>query len=133
MSDENRFSLLKLEKDVLKYVEYRQKYQNYDNKLHDSYSQEERAINKENRDYWYNKYIAKMSYLERSYRRTNVYTDYHRQLENPYYNLPQVPTHDVSPLPSAPPAPVTDIPVAEIVSPGEEDPTSIILGQPIPE
>ena len=23
-----------------------------------------------------------MAYLERSYRRTNVYTDYHRQLEN---------------------------------------------------
>ena len=133
MANENRFSLLQLEKDVLKYVEYRKKYQYFDNKLSEPGSQEEKAMNKENRDYWYNKYIKKMAYLERSYRRTNVYTNYHRQLENPYYNLPQVPTHDVGPLPSAPPAPVTDIPVAEIVPPGEEDPPSIILGQPIPE
>lgn len=133
MANENRFSLLQLEKDVLKYVEYRKKYQYFDNKLSEVGSQEEKAMNKENRDYWYNKYIKKMAYLERSYRRTNVYTDYHRQLENPYYNLPQVPTHDVGPLPSAPPAPVTDIPVAEIVPPGEEDPPSIILGHAIPE
>ncbi len=126
MANENRFSLLQLEKDVLKYVEYRKKYKYFDNKykyfdnkLSDSGSQEEKAMNKENRDYWYNKYIKKMAYIERSYRRTNVYTAYHRQLENPCYNLPQVPTHDVSSSPSVPP--------------GEENPPSIILEQAIPE
>ena len=99
----------------------------------ESESEEEKAMNKENREYWYNKYIKKMAYLERSYRRTNVYTDYHRQLENPYYNLPQAPTHDVGPLPSAPPAPLDNIPIAELVSPREENPTAVIIGQSIPE
>ena len=151
MSDENRFSLLKLEKDVLKYVEYRQKYQNYDSKLHESYSQEERAINKENRDYWYNKYIAKMSYLEKNYRKTNVYTNYHRQLENPYYNtssyaehLPTAPSYDINntvahPLPSAPThevviSAVNSTPIAEVVNVNfDADPKSIITAQAIPE
>lgn len=148
MSDENRFSLLKLEKDVLKYVEYRQKYQNYDNKLHESYSQEERAINKENRDYWYNKYIAKMSYLEKNYRKTNVYTDYHRQLENPYYNrksysehLPTAPNYDINNTVAYPSAPTHEIitsindtiPIAEVVD-FEADPKKInITVQAIPE
>ena len=49
MANENRFSLLQLEKDVLKYIEYRKKYQYFDNKLSEISSQEEKAMNKENR------------------------------------------------------------------------------------
>ena len=121
MANENRFSLLQLEKDVLKYVECRKKYQYFDNKLSVISSQEEKAINKENRDYWYNKYINKMAYLERSYRRTNVYTNYHRQLENQclnYNNLPEVPTHN--PLPTAPP--IAEVVSVETINKIEEDP-----------
>ena len=121
MANENRFSLLQLEKDVLKYIEYRKKYQYFDNKLSEISSQEEKAMNKENRDYWYNKYISKMAYLERSYRRTNVYTNYHRQLENQYQNynnLPEVPTHN--PLPTAPP--IAEVVSVETINEIEEDP-----------
>ena len=116
MSDENRFSLLQLEKDVLKYVDYRKKYKYFESKFAESNEIEDIEMNKEIRDYWYNKYINKMAYLERTYRRTNVYTNYHRNLENQnqsqtqnydFNNLPLAPTHD--PLPTAPP-------IAEVVS-----------------
>jgi hypothetical protein len=153
MSDENRFSLLKLEKDVLKYVEYREKYKFYDIKLHKSYTQEERALNQENRDYWYSKYISKMAYLEKNYRKTNVYTDYHRQLENPYYNrnvcaealpVPSAPIYDINntytQLPTAPSheviisTAINPTPIAEAVNVSfEADPKSVIIAEPIPE
>ena len=151
MANENRFSLLQLEKDVLKYVEYRKKYQYFDNKLGEVSSQEEKAMNKENRDYWYNKYIKKMAYLERSYRRTNVYTDYHRQLENPNYNngsyaehLPSAPSYEINssiaePMPSAPSHEIVasafnPTPLAEVVNVNfDADPKSIITAQAIPE
>ena len=115
MANENRFSLLQLEKDILKYVEYRKKYQYFDNKLSEISSQEEKAMNKENREYWYNKYIKKMAYLEQSYRKTNIYTNYHRQLETPYYNLPQAPFHNASHLLLTPSTKLNEIPTAKIV------------------
>jgi hypothetical protein len=62
-----------------------------------------------------------MAYLERSYRRTNVYTNYHRQLENQclnYNNLPEVPTHN--PLPTAPP--IAEVVSVETINKIEEDP-----------
>jgi hypothetical protein len=58
---------------------------------------------------FYTKYIAKMRYLETHYRTNNIYTDYHRLLENQPIQQAQVEhaeqiiaTLVEPPLPSAP-------------------------------
>ena len=78
----DRFSIMILEQDVLEYHDYKTKYNNY-YKLHESAlpSLGKNQL-KETRDYWYTKYINKMRYLERNYRKTTIYTNYHQQLEN---------------------------------------------------
>ena len=53
-------------------------------------------------DIYPNKYIKKMRYLEKHYRNTHVYTDYHKQLETPYL-LDQEPVVATLIEPSAPP------------------------------
>ena len=79
MSDE-RFSIMNLEKDVLEYHNYKKKYNEYYEKHKDAdFSTKDNL--KIKRDYWYKLYINKMRYLERNYRKTNIYTDYHKKLE----------------------------------------------------
>lgn len=119
----NRFSVLLLEKDVLAYVNAKNKYNEY-YEICNTCSPEVREQYKEKKNYWYKKYIYKMRYLEENYRKTHIYTQYHSQLENGYvppnvnnYNyelpplahaevvealpvFPSVPTHEV--VPSAP-------------------------------
>jgi len=119
----NRFSVLLLEKDVLAYVNAKNKYNEY-YEICNTCSPEIRQQYKDKKDYWYKKYIYKMRYLEENYRKTHIHTQYHSQLENGYvppnvnnYNyelpplahaevvealpvFPSVPTHEV--LPSAP-------------------------------
>ena len=58
---------------------------------------------------FYTKYIAKMRYLETHYRTNNIYTEYHRQLENqPIHHTEAQPAEPIiatlvePPLPSAP-------------------------------
>tara|TARA_B110000967_G_C18825889_1_gene531354 strand:+ start:184 stop:615 length:432 start_codon:yes stop_codon:yes gene_type:complete len=119
--DNNRFSVFLLEKDVLEYHNAKNKYNEYDEQYH-SCTIESKDEYKQKKSYWYKKYISKMKYLEENYRKTNVYTQYHSQLEHGYVPnqennctspplahaevveampvLPSVPTHNV--LPSAP-------------------------------
>jgi len=84
--DNNRFSVLLLEKDVLEYHNAKNKYNEYDEKYH-SCSMELKDEYKQKKSYWYKKYISKMKYLEENYRKTNIYTRYHSQLEHGY--IPQ--------------------------------------------
>ena len=79
----NRFSVLLLEKDVLAYVNAKDKYNEYDEKYHNC-TPDIRDELKEKKDFWYRKYISKMKYLEENYRKTNIYTRYHSQLEEGY-------------------------------------------------
>tara|TARA_A100001015_G_scaffold275970_1_gene333747 strand:- start:206 stop:667 length:462 start_codon:yes stop_codon:yes gene_type:complete len=95
-NDENRFSVLVLERDVLVYRKYKTRYNFY----YDKYKrmchnlreanvtlQEKERVRIE-MEKWYDLYINKLRYLEKNYRRTNIYTRYHEQLEN--NNRPQL-------------------------------------------
>ena len=94
----DRFSILKLERDVCQYIEFKNYYEKYQEKFNNSFFY--KNYYKEKKDYWYNKYITKMKYLEDNYRYINNYTDFHRQLENNCYdNTPVIATV----IPSAPP------------------------------
>lgn len=103
MNDEFRFSIFVLEKDVLEYNHFKAKYEEFDalsktkirGFLYKNYYKDQKM-------FWYNKYIKKMRYLEKHYRNTHVYTDYHKQLETPYL-LDQEPVVATLIEPSAPP------------------------------
>ena len=95
-NDENRFSVLVLERDVLVYRKYKtrynfyfEKYQRMCNNLREANAtlQDKERIRQE-MEKWYDLYINKLRYLEKNYRRTNIYTRYHEQLENK--NHPQL-------------------------------------------
>lgn len=125
----NRFSVFLLEKDVLEYHNAKNKYNEYDEQYH-SCPIELKDEYKQKKSYWYKKYISKMKYLEENYRKTNIYTPYHSQLEDGYVPnqansytspplahaevveampvLPSAPTHNV--LPSAPLEEESEIP-----------------------
>ena len=75
MDNDQRFSVLKLENDVLEYVSYKEKYLHYQEKSNKSCFRSEHY--KKKKDFWYKKYIYKMSYLEKNYRSIHNYTDYH--------------------------------------------------------
>lgn len=85
MDNSNRFSVMILEKDVLEYNHFKSKYNEFEELLKTNfrgfffknYYQNQKML-------WYNKYIKKMSFLEKHYRTTHVYTGYHKQLEDPY-------------------------------------------------
>lgn len=102
MDDESRFSVFVLEKDVLEYNHFKAKYEEFDalsktkikGFLYKNYYKDQKM-------FWYNKYIKKMSYLEKRYRKTNVYTKYHEQMETPYL-LDQEPVVATLVEPSAP-------------------------------
>ena len=88
--ENNRFSVYLLEKDVLEYVNAKNKYNEYDEKYSVCDSSEKEEY-KRRKSFWYKRYIAKLKYLEQNYRKTNVYTEYHRQLENPPTQNPVLP------------------------------------------
>jgi hypothetical protein len=85
MNNENRFSVLILENDVLEYNHFKAKYEEFCRLSNTSFKGFFfKTYYKEQKMIWYNKYIKKMSYLETRYRKTNIYTKYHEQLETPY-------------------------------------------------
>ena len=92
----DRFSVLLLEKDVLEYHNYKLKYNDYEQQLRNCHHRIREDI-KTKRDYYYKKYISKMKYLEENYRKTNIYTRYHAQLESGY--KPQNPVRPPVSLP----------------------------------
>ena len=128
-SDENRFSVLVLERDVLTYRKYKIKYQYFSEKyqklssLRETNKEQERERCRQEMEKWYNLYINKLRYLETNYKKTKIYTKYHDQLENKTVpkselfdpdELPTVVARPVSPIqtavatqfmPSAPPIP----------------------------
>ena len=104
----DRFSVLLLEKDVMEYHNYKLKYNEYDQQLHNCDVSMRRDI-KNKRDQYYKKYISKMKYLEENYRKTNIYTRYHAQLEGGY--RPQDP---VRPPRSLPPIVSNDLEIENI-------------------
>ena len=52
-------------------------------KIHTCYGNMFKKYYKEKKDKYYLLYMNKMKYLEENYRKTKIYTDYHRQLEGP--------------------------------------------------
>lgn len=83
MANNNRFSIMILEKDVLEYHNFKNKFKEFE-RLCSNCSYKEREELEKKKKYWYNRYIKKMKYLEENYRKTNVYTRYHAQLESGY-------------------------------------------------
>ena len=122
--DNDRFSIMILEQDVLEYHKYKTKYNEYYELHSRSIPGTEKEQLKETRDYYYTKYINKMKYLERNYRKTNIYTNYHQQLEKKqrgrslrsrrhsfqYENYPSAP-----PLPTQRPRSLTPIKIPTAV------------------
>lgn len=105
----DRFSIMILEQDVLEYHNNKLKYNEY-YELHKNAHFIEKEELKNKRDYWYNKYINKMRYLEQTYRKTSIYTDYHKNLENkPRHRRHTMHFNPIrtrlNPLPSAPTLP----------------------------
>lgn len=111
--DENRFSVLVLERDVMMYRKYKIRYNFY----YDKYKRmctnlreanatlQEKEKTRKEMEKFYDLYISKLRYLETNYRRTNIYTRYHEQLENNRRpNLTEEPPFHLSvdpPLPTA--------------------------------
>ena len=94
MSD--RFSIYLLEKDVLEYHEYKKKFNHFDQLIHCSY--ENKQNHQKERDFWYKKYINKMRYLERNYRKTSIYTSYHAHLEGKKEKSKIVEAKEIKPI-----------------------------------
>lgn len=122
--DENRFSVLVLERDVMMYRKYKnrynlyyEKYQRMRNNLQEAnVTLQEREKVRQEMEKWYGLYISKLRYLETNYRRTNIYTRYHQQLENSSRpNLTVEP-----PLPTAVAQPCSPL-RGEYISPFNED------------
>ena len=82
MDNNNRFSILILEKDVLEYIYYKTKFNEFTEKVKSKWYYFSRSKNEKIKMEFYKKYISKMRYLENHYRKNNIYTEYHRQIEN---------------------------------------------------
>ena len=134
--DNNRFSVFLLEKDVLEYHNAKNKYNEYDEQYH-SCPIECKDEYKQKKSYWYKKYISKLKYLEENYRKTNVYTRYHSQLEHGYvpqpvnnydYNTPPLAHAEVvEALPVLPSAPTRSVlPSAPIEDEERENPVDYV-------
>lgn len=80
--NKERFSILKLENDILEYIEFRENYNMYLKKYNNIFLCLYKNTNKTKSDFWYKKYISKMRFLETNYRHTKIYTNFHHQLEN---------------------------------------------------
>jgi len=88
--DENRFSVLVLERDVMMYRKYKIRYNFYYDKYkrmctnlrEANASLQDKEKTRKEMEKFYDLYISKLRYLETNYRRTNIYTRYHEQLEN---------------------------------------------------
>jgi len=82
--EKERFSVLQLERDVIEYCKYRDKYNFYNYRMNtignwfflSTYY-------KKKVDKYYNLYIYSLSRLEKKYRHINIYTNYHQNLEYP--------------------------------------------------
>ena len=83
--ERERFSILQLEKDVLEYIESRENYQEHEQKSRSTLHYFQRKFHIQQKKYWYKQYIQNMHFLEKNYRKTNIYTSYHEQLEAPDY------------------------------------------------
>lgn len=110
--ERERFSILQLERDVLEYIESRDNYREHEQKSRSTLHYFQRKFHTQQKHYWYKKYIRNMHFLEKNYRKTNIYTSYHEQLEAPDYPVveqEQQPPTVVARLltPSAPPIPPT--------------------------
>lgn len=81
MDNENRFSVFLLEKDVMEYREYREKFNKYEQKLNTCSGFFFKSCYTDKKNQYYRKYINKMSYLEKKYRCNEIYTNYHSNLE----------------------------------------------------
>ena len=81
MDNENRFSVFLLEKDVMEFIAFRDKFYKYDQKLNTCSGFFFKSCYTKKKNTYYRKYINKMSYLERKYRCNDIYTDYHANLE----------------------------------------------------
>ena len=79
--DEDRFSVLLLERDVLDYVEHKKKFNEYEIKTRQWFRCCSRRSDASKKARYYARYIQSMRALERKYRHVNIYTPYHRQLE----------------------------------------------------
>ena len=64
MDDNNRFSILILEKDILEYNHYKQKYNESDSKTRSKWYIFNKIKIQDEKMYWYKKYIGKMKYIE---------------------------------------------------------------------
>ena len=73
MDSQERFSILQLEKDVLEYILYKEKYQYLETKLHTCYGNMFKKYYKEKKDRYYLLYINKMKYLEENYNSYYLY------------------------------------------------------------
>tara|TARA_Y200000002_G_scaffold383171_1_gene403754 strand:- start:1368 stop:1790 length:423 start_codon:yes stop_codon:yes gene_type:complete len=115
-SDEDRFSVLILERDVLAYRKFKIKYQYFQEKyqrlssLREANNTQERERCRQEMEKWYNLYINKMRYLEKNYRKTKIYTKYHAQLENK--SIPKSEPFDPDKLPTVVARPVSPIQTA---------------------
>ena len=128
MDDSHRFSILLLEKDVMEYVNAKNKYREYEERVA-TCEPKEREDLKRKKSFWYKKYITKMKYLETHYRKTNVYTEYHRGLENPVMHqpldMPEVPMAIATVVPPA--SPTAHIPSAPLYNPEYDSETEEMI------
>ncbi len=97
MENNNRFSVMLLEKDVLEYHNYKTKYNEFYEKCKICSFEEKEDLERK-KDYWYKRYIKKMKYLEENYRKTNIYTNYHAQLENRHVTPESIPMAIAEPV-----------------------------------
>jgi hypothetical protein len=104
MDDSNRFSILILEKDVLEYNHFKNKFYEYDSNLKKCHRFLFRKYDQNLKMKFYEKYINKLKFLEKNYRKTQIYTKYHEDIEYPHNRIKPVnayPVHSL-PIPSAP-------------------------------
>ena len=102
MDDTNRFSVMILEKDVLEYNHFKNKFYEYDAKARSCIWRPFRKHHLTLKMHYYDKYIKKMKFLEQNYRKTNIYTKYHEGIEYPYTRIKPVHATPVIPMASAP-------------------------------
>jgi len=102
MNDYDRFSVMLLEKDVLEYHYFKKKYNEYDNKTKSKWRWLWKNHNEKMKIKWYNKYLSKMNFLEKAYRKDNIYTRYHYELEQPSRQNEPVIASVIDSIPSAP-------------------------------
>lgn len=91
--ENERFSLLQLEKDVNNYQFYRKKYNEHRNKTNNIFLWLFKKKYEKKKIKYYNEYVKSTLLLENNYRKVNIYTKFHEQIEYQYaYPLPSAPS-----------------------------------------